>query len=308
MNLTYLKYALEVERTGSITKAAQQLFMAQPNLSKAIKELEESIGVTIFERTSKGVFVTKEGKMFLSQAKHLIDQINQMEEQYRPIVRPKWYMNISVPRASYITYALAQWTKSLEQDEGVEINFKETNTLETIRSILEGDNQIGIIRYPVDYEKYFRQLIEGKTVEMKTILEFESIVLMAENHSLANKACMMQKDLMPYIQLVEGDLNYPDVLGEVQIKREKDFIHKHIRLYERGSQFELLSQVPTTYMYSCPIPEAVLEQYHLVQRRCSDHIKRYKDVLIYSKQHHFTIIEESFIKEILGITKRLKYI
>ena len=89
MNLTYLKYALEVEKTGSITKAAQHLFMGQPNLSKAIKELEESIGITVFERTSKGVLVTQEGKTFLSQAHHIIEQIDRREAQYRPVTKPK---------------------------------------------------------------------------------------------------------------------------------------------------------------------------------------------------------------------------
>ena len=308
MNLTYLKYALEVERTGSITKAAQQLFMAQPNLSKAIKELEESIGITIFERTSKGVFVTRKGKVFLNQAKHLIDQINQMEQEYRPIEKTKLYMNISVPRASYITYALVHWMKRLEQDKAIEVNFKETNTLETIRSILDGESAIGIIRYPLEYEKYFKHLIEGRSIELKTLLEFEGMILMSEMHPLAHKTCILQKDLIPYIQLVEGDLNYPDVLEEIEIKRKQEFRNKYVQLYERGSQWELLRQVATTYMYSCPIPEVLLEQHHLVQRKCVDYVKKYKDVLMYVKQHDFSTIEEKFIKEISNTIKQLNHI
>ena len=69
MNLLHLKYAVEIEKTGSITKAANNLFMGQPNLSKAIKELENEIGITIFRRTTKGVAPTEKGGEFLGYAK-----------------------------------------------------------------------------------------------------------------------------------------------------------------------------------------------------------------------------------------------
>lgn len=72
MNLLHVKYAVEVEKTCSINKAAENLFMAQPNLSRAIKELEESLGITIFKRTSKGMLVTAKGEEFLDYAKQLL--------------------------------------------------------------------------------------------------------------------------------------------------------------------------------------------------------------------------------------------
>ena len=84
MNTLFFKYAVEVEKTRSITKAAEQLFMAQPNLSKAIRELEESMGFSIFERTSKGVFPTKRGVRFLEYAKNILNQLDRMEELSRP--------------------------------------------------------------------------------------------------------------------------------------------------------------------------------------------------------------------------------
>jgi len=83
MNLLHLKYAVEVERTRSFTGAAANLFMSQPNLSRAIKELEESLGITIFKRTSKGIVTTTQGEEFLFQAKNILRQIDEIEEQYR---------------------------------------------------------------------------------------------------------------------------------------------------------------------------------------------------------------------------------
>ena len=308
MNLTYLKYALEVEKTGSITKAAQHLFMGQPNLSKAIKELEESIGITVFERTSKGVLVTQEGKTFLSQAHHIIEQIDRMEAQYRPVTKPKLYFNISVPRASYVTYAFIRFVNSLEEDEGLEINFKETNSIEAVRNILECHYQLGIMRYPLEYEKYFMHLIEDKAFEMQKIWEFEDVLLMSKEHPLARKESIVREDLIPYIELIHGDLMVPNVSEELKKKKEKDFVKKHILVYERGSQFDLLRQVPTTYMHVSPVPENLLEHYQLVQRRCEDLVQKNKDVLIYSKHHRLTTIEERFIKELIKVQQEMKHI
>ena len=74
MNLTHLRYIIEVARTGSITKAAQNLYMGQPNLSKSIKDLEKSVGTAIFMRTPKGVVPTKKGEEIIEYAKSLVKQ------------------------------------------------------------------------------------------------------------------------------------------------------------------------------------------------------------------------------------------
>lgn len=83
MNILHLKYAVEVEKTHSINRAAENLFMAQPNLSRAIRELEESLGITIFRRTSKGISVTPQGEEFLQYAKKILAQIDEVESLYK---------------------------------------------------------------------------------------------------------------------------------------------------------------------------------------------------------------------------------
>ena len=93
MNTQHFRYALEVEKTGSITQAAENLFMGQPNLSKAIKELETELGITIFKRTSTGVAVTSAGREFLLYAKSILSKINEIEEIY--IKKSKKYCDIA---------------------------------------------------------------------------------------------------------------------------------------------------------------------------------------------------------------------
>ena len=106
MNIIQFKYAIEVERTGSISQAAENLYMAQPNLSKAIRELEENLGFTVFERTSRGVVPTRRGVEFLKLARGVLLQVEQMEalrdDQSGNVQR----LSLSMPRGSYIACLL----------------------------------------------------------------------------------------------------------------------------------------------------------------------------------------------------------
>jgi DNA-binding transcriptional LysR family regulator len=84
MNTLFFKYAVEIERTRSITKAAENLYMAQPNLSRAIKEAEETVGFSIFERNSKGVVPTRKGLQFLDYARRILDELEQINKLTDP--------------------------------------------------------------------------------------------------------------------------------------------------------------------------------------------------------------------------------
>lgn len=154
MNISHLKYAVEVEKTRSISKAAENLLMSQPNLSRAIKELEKSIGVTLFNRTSKGMTPTPQGEEFLQYAKKILIQIYELEAMYKNRKNDKQTFSISVPRASYITYAFTEFVKSIDTKKQIEIFYKETNARCAINNILQADYKLGIIRYQTIFEEY----------------------------------------------------------------------------------------------------------------------------------------------------------
>ena len=162
MNLLHFKYAVEVARTRSISRAAENLFMGQPNLSRAIKELEADLGITIFKRTSKGITVTADGEQFLRYARRILDQVDEIEELYKKGAGAKQRLSVCVPRASYIAKAMVEFSKSIKTDMPAEISYRETNSSRTINSLLGGECDLGIIRYQVKYEKYFQSL---KTVK-----------------------------------------------------------------------------------------------------------------------------------------------
>ena len=138
MNILHMKYAVEVAKAGSVNKAAEKLFMAPPNVSRSIKELESDLGITIFERSAKGVTLTHEGEEFIGYAKSLLKQIDHIEGLYKENSVKKQRFSISVPRASYISEALVEFSKDLGK-ESVEIFYNETNSQRTINNILNHD-------------------------------------------------------------------------------------------------------------------------------------------------------------------------
>ena len=113
MNLTHLRYMVEVERLGSITKAASALYMGQPNLSKAIKEMEREVGIPIFKRSAKGVVATEKGKQFLQYAKAILVQMDKMESLYKDNGENAVNFSLLLPRASYITHAFTCFVNKL---------------------------------------------------------------------------------------------------------------------------------------------------------------------------------------------------
>jgi len=299
VNLLHLKYAVEVEKTKSITKAAENLFMGQPNLSRAIKELEETLGIVIFNRTSKGIIPSEQGKEFLNYAKNILQQVDEMESLYNTPQAENQVFSISIPRASYITHAFSKVVASLELSKGIEFNFDETNNMQVINNMIQSNYNLGIIRYQVDNEKYFENLLKKKNIQSKIIWEFEFNLLMSAEHPLATKSNLTYEDVSNYIEIAHGDNNIPSLpLSDVTKMHLTDACEKRVFVYERGSQFDLLCDVPTTYMWVSPIPSELVRRHSLVQRKCREARLKYKDVLIWKNGYRFSDLDKKFIMEL----------
>ena len=138
MNLSQLRYVVEVEKTGSITKAAKQLYMGQPNLSKAIRELESEVGITIFRRTAQGVEPTPIGAQFLSYAKTILSQVDELESFYKPQWEKEFRFDVSVPRATYISVAFTDFLQDVPKEVPLAVHFKETSSMGAITDVANG--------------------------------------------------------------------------------------------------------------------------------------------------------------------------
>ncbi len=304
MNILHMKYAVEVAKAGSLNKAAQALLIAQPNLSRSIRELETGLGITIFDRSAKGMLLTPEGEEFIQYAKSILQQIDQVENMYKKPAVPKQRFSISVPRASYISEAFAKFSCQLS-GQSAELFYKETNSQRTIRNLLENDFRLGIIRYAENYDQYFRSMLDEKEITYEMICEFSYQLLMSRQHPLAQKEDITFEDLRPYIEIAHADPYVPSLPLSKVVKEElPDNIDRRIFIYERASQFDLLSENTDTFMWISPVPDKLLERYGLVQKVCKENRRVYRDVLIYRNGYRLTALDQAFITELCQARRR----
>ena len=298
MNITQFKYAIEVERTGSISQAAENLYMAQPNLSKAIRELEENLGFTVFERTSRGVVPTRRGVEFLKLARGVLLQVEQMEalrdDQSGNVQR----LSLSMPRGSYIADGVARFIEALDASTDMRLSIKETNSVQTVNNVLSGRFRLGIIRYRVQHEAHFLDFLDEKELTFEQVWEYDYEVLLSKAHPLAGEQPLDPARLEDYIELTHGDKTVPHLASLPKTAhRPGDCENRRILIYERADQFEILSRIPTTYMWTSPEPRRILDQWGLVQKKCASN-RRYRDVLIYPRRYNLTEYDRLFIDKL----------
>lgn len=298
MNILHMKYAVEVARLGSLNKAAETLLIAQPNISRSIKELEADLGISIFNRSAKGMELTPEGEEFIGYAKNILKQIDEVEHHYKSGSPRKQKFSISVPRACYISDAFAKFSTRINADPA-EIFYKETNSQRTINNVLEKDYKLGIIRYAESYDKFFKTMLEEKGLTYEMVAEFSYVLLMSKDNPLASKDEVTFDDLTPYIEIAHADPYVPSLpLAKVVKEELPDNIDRRIFIFERASQFDILSENHDTFMWVSPASETILNRYGLVQKRCTDNKRIYKDVLIYKEGYRLSNLDKQFITEL----------
>lgn len=299
MNIKYLKYALEVAKTGSINKAAENLFVDQPNLSRAIKELESSLNITIFERSPKGIVITADGERLLQYSKVILKELDEMEDMFKTGKTNKQSFSISVPRASYVSYAFANFSKYIDTDNPAEIFYNETNSSHTIDNILSADYKLGVVRYAEMYDTHFNEMFDENDFESEMITKFNYVLIMSKKSPLANIENIRFDNLTNYVEVTHADPFVPSLpLSKIKKDELPDNIDKRIFVFERGSQLDILSNNPNTYMWVSPLSNEMLEQYGLIQKKCNENTKVYKDVLIYRKNYKLSKLDELFIDEL----------
>ena len=300
MNLLHMKYAVEIAETNSINKAADELYVGQSALSRAIKELEASLGVTLFERSAKGMFLTADGEIFIRHAKNVLAQIDEIENMFSGGTISKKHFSVSVPRASYIAEAFAEFSKVIDKDMQAEILYKETNSMRAVKNILQEDYKLGIIRYAENYDKYYKTMMDEKGLDYELITEFRHVLIMSSESPLAKKEKITYGDLVDLVEISNPDPYVPSLpLAEVRKEELSEISSRRIFVFERASQFELLSENPETYMWVSPVPQKTLERFGLAQRKCDENKRVYKDLLIHRKDYSHSELDNMFIEYVI---------
>lgn len=287
-----------VAETGSISKAAEKLYVAQPNVSRAIKELESDLNITIFERNSKGMIVTPEGEQLIHYAKRILRQIDDMEKIFK-YQKKKNVFSISVPRASYISDAFVEFSKCLNNIDNAEVYYKETNAYRVINNVINEEYNLGILRYYINHDRYFKDIIEKKELKCELINQFKYVLIFNKNSALAENKEIHYSDLKDFIEIAHGDPYVPSLSTNELVKTElSEEVSRRIFVFERASQFELLANNEETFMWVSPVSKRLLDRYGLVQKECTDNTKEYKDLLIYRSNYKLSKLDQEFITKL----------
>lgn len=306
MNIIHMKYAVEVARLGSINKASESLGMAQPNISRAIKDLEADLGITIFDRSSKGMNLTPEGKEFISRTENILSQINELEYMFRGGIPAKKKFSVSAPRAGYIAEAFAKFSRIVDGG-AAEVVLDETGTYNTIKKVVSSECKLGIIRYDKAADSYFSELLDESDLVYESIAEFRYTVITSEKSDIAKDEVLTEEKLQSLMQITHVD-RYEATLSASD---SKDDIHfgsdRCVFVLDSAAQLELLSENTEAYMWVSPAPQTLLDRYGLIQLECDDNKKVYKDVLIYRRSHNLTELDKAFICELKNAAERTFY-
>ena len=238
MTLTQLKYAIEVANAGSINKAAGNLFITQPSLSSAIAELESEIGIKLFSRNNRGIFLTPAGNEFVGYARQVVEQFDLIEAKYISNQKLKKKFSVSMQHYTFAVCAFVNLVKQFGMDE-YEFAVHETKTYDVINDVKTFKSEIGIL-YLNDFNKnILTKLFKDSNVIFTPLMKCSIYVYLYKKHPLANKSKIKMEELMDYpcLSFDQGEYNSFYFAEEVLSTYE---YHKLIKANDRATLLNLM--------------------------------------------------------------------
>ncbi|BBH19540.1 LysR family transcriptional regulator [Paenibacillus baekrokdamisoli] len=238
MTLQQLKYVIEVANRGSINEAAKRLFISQPSLSNAIRDLEEEMQIAIFERSNKGISLSKEGVEFLSYARQVIEQAELLEGRYLNAKPSPQHFSVSTQHYAFAVNAFVSLVQEYGQDE-YELALRETKTYEIIEDVKGLRSEIGILYVNEFNGKVINKLLKAANLQFNSLLTAKPHIFVSIKNPLAKQSNVTidQLEHYPYLSFDQGEYNSfhfsEEILSTISHK-------KSIRVNDRATLFNLL--------------------------------------------------------------------
>ena len=238
MTFQQLKYVITVAETGTITEAAGKLYVSQPSLTKAIHELEKEMNVVIFNRTNKGISLSREGDEFLGYARQVLDQAAILEDKYKGGHGGKKKFCVSTQHYSFAVNAFVDLIKQYGQDE-YDFSLRETQTYEIIEDVARMRSEIGILFLNDFNEVVMDKILKSHDLEFHLLFIAKPHVFISRNHPLAGREIITNEELeqYPYLSYEQGEHNSFYFSEEIFSPFERK---KNIRVRDRATLFNLL--------------------------------------------------------------------
>lgn len=271
LNLYTLEYIAEVAKCGSISKAAQNLFLSQPHLSNTIKSVEQYLGVTLFLRSAKGMTLTEEGRVFVSRAQSILSDVNSLEAETR--VKPGQSVrgSVSVTRSHQINRCITNFINEYGDRDSFVLHVKETNPFQVVEDVYTKEAELGVLHFFDAQKEYFFNSFRSHSINFQKHYEREFLLAMSKENSLAGESKITKSMLEDQIIVIYGDYEIPSASYEAITKVDDIiFSRRRVYAYERATAMEVLNRCPNTYMWITGLHRDTLDQYGLILRRCSD--------------------------------------
>lgn len=241
MTLTQLRYVAKVAECGSITEAARQLYISQPSLSAAIRDLEGELGISIFNRSARGISLTPDGSEFLSYARQILEQTELVEQRYAHAAPAKRLFAISSQHYAFVVSAFVKLLESVEADE-YEMTLRESRTYEIIEDVAGYRSELGVLYLSSFNEKVLRKLMRENHLTYTPLFNARPHVFVSQAHPMAGakSVTLAELDAFPYFCYEQGTHNslyFSEELLPFESHR------KTIVLTDRATLFNLLRGV-----------------------------------------------------------------
>ena len=263
MTLQQLKYIVAVAEKGTISDAAKALFISQPSLTNAVKELEAEMNVTFFTRTNKGVILTNEGSEFLAYARQVMEQVELLESRY--LDRKETGARFSVSCQHY-SFAVKAFVDVIEEFGGNRYDFtlRETQTNEIIEDVAKMRSEIGILYTSSQNENIIMKLVKKNDMEFTELFTARPHVFISSSHPLVDREIITLEDLenYPYLSFEQGEYNSFYFSEEILSTLDHD---KNIKVRDRATLFNLVIGL-NGYTVSSGIISEELNGHNIVAR------------------------------------------
>ncbi len=197
MTLQQLRYIITISEAGSLSKAAQILYISQPSLTSSVRELENELGITIFHRSGKGMSLTNDGVVFLSSARYLYTQYESLMEQYDKNGPHKKRFAISAQHYSFAVKSFVELVKRYNTAE-YEFAVRETKTREVIEDVSTMRSEIGVIYLSDFNRKAMMKVLSSNGLEFHKLIDCKAYAYMSKSHPLAESESVSFKELEDY--------------------------------------------------------------------------------------------------------------
>lgn len=197
MTLQQLRYVTTVAETGTISGAAKELFISQPSLTAAIRELEKELGITIFLRTNRGVVLSREGDEFLGYARQVLMQAQLLEERYGKESSHKQQFSVSSQHYNFASRAFARMVREMG-GERYNMTFRETTTYEVIEDVSLMRSEVGVLLLTEQNQEVLHRMFREHDLVYTELIQRDAAICVSADHPLADREEVTEEDLAPY--------------------------------------------------------------------------------------------------------------